>query len=89
MEMEITWPRLLKLWWGFLWRFVIAIISSFLVGLVFASILTMLMSGAGAGEGSIRLYTYIIGIIITLLFSMVPLRLLIGKTFGDFKLIND
>jgi hypothetical protein len=34
MELEITWRRVIRVWWSYVWRNLIAIIVSMLIGMV-------------------------------------------------------
>ena len=87
MELEITWNRALKVWWSYLWRNLIAIICSMLIGGIIGGVIGFIMGGLGASEETIRLAVTPVGFVIGLAISIIPIKLILGKNFGEFRLV--
>jgi len=93
--LELTSTRLIKIWWAFLWRFALAtigaFISAFIFGLFFGGILGMgiHMSGNEIADYEALLYNtgYVLGIVIYITFTIVPIYFLLNKKFKDFSLV--
>jgi hypothetical protein len=86
MELEATWGRAIQIWWSFFWRNLIAIIAIFVVGAIVGGILGVIMGMAGADADTIRMVTMPIGFILGLSVSVVPIKLILNKDFGQFRL---
>ncbi len=83
METDITWSRVVRVWWAFYWRMV----AVGLVGLAIVGLLEFLMPmfgvPAAAGESLFWLVKYAVAIAA----SVAAMKLLLGKRFGDFRLV--
>lgn len=86
MEVDITWGRTLRVWWSYAWRNFIAVIASVIAGGMLGFVLGLVMGALGANPATIKALTFPFGFIIGLAFSVVPMRMILGKQFGDFKL---
>jgi hypothetical protein len=71
MELEVTWKRAAKVWWAYLWRNIIAIIVAMM----------------GVSSQTIQFITAPIGMIIGLLISIVPVKMILVKDYGEFRLV--
>lgn len=87
MELEITWSRALRIWWAFLWRNLIAIVGAVFLGALIGGILGAIMGAAGASAHTIRTVTTLIGGIVGLGISVIPIKLILGRSYGEFRLV--
>lgn len=94
-ELELTRGRLLRVWWAHVWRSLLAVVASLLTGMVvggvIGAILGLSMSMAGYGVDEIQAVAkpvgFVLGAAIGLAFSIIPMKLIIGRSFGDFRLV--
>lgn len=86
-ELEITWPRAFRIWWSYLWRNLIAIIVAMLLGGIVGFILGFIMGMFGLPAKTIQLVTTLTGAVIGLGISIIPMKLILGKNFGKFRLV--
>lgn len=87
MELEITWKRAVRVWWSYLWRNLIAVISGLIVGGGIGGVLGFVMGRMGVPRQVIMFVTALIGGVLGLLISIVPIKLILGKDFGEFRLV--
>lgn len=87
MELEVTWKRAAKVWWSYLWRNIIAIIAVMILGGIAGFITGFVLGALGASTQTIKYITAPIGMIIGLLISIVPMKMILGKDFGKFRLV--
>jgi hypothetical protein len=87
MELEITWGRVARVWWAYLWRNLIAIIASLIAGAILGGILGFMLGAAGVPLGTIRIIVMPIGGILGIAISIFPMKMILGKDFGEFKLV--
>lgn len=86
MELEATWGRTVKVWWAYLWRNLVAVlvtaIACGLIGFVIGFAGAML----GADESFMKIFAGVIGFVIGLSISTVPIKMILNKNFGEFRL---
>jgi len=87
MELEVTWARATRVWWAFFWRNLIALVAALAIGGALGFAIGFVMSAAGALPSTIRLVTAPIGALLGFGLSIVPVRLILGKDFGEFRLV--
>lgn len=87
MELEITWGRVVRIWWAYCWRNLIAIIVAMLVGAVIGGIFGFILGAAGASATTIKIVVMPIGAILGLVISIFPMKMILGKDFGEFRLV--
>ncbi len=87
MELEITWGRAIRIWWAYLWRGLIAMVVAMLVGGIVGAIIGFVMGALGVSLKVIPMVTGPIGGIIGLAISVVPMKMILGKDFGTFRLV--
>ncbi|MGO1233694.1 MAG: hypothetical protein ACTMHG_08240 [Marinobacter sp.] len=87
MELEVTWKRAAKVWWSYLWRSIIAIIVATVLGGIVGFIIGFVLGAMGVSTQTIQFITAPIGMIIGLLISIVPIKMILGKDFGEFRLV--
>ena len=94
-QLEITTARLLRFWWAYLWRAVLvtigATIVAMMVGAIVGGILGFTMHIGGYGTQEIQAVARPVGMILGGLIGLgstiIPLKLIVGKRFGDFRLV--
>ena len=86
MELEITWGRVTRVWWAFLWRSLIASIIAMIIGGIFCCIVVYTIAATGGAITTINIIIMSIGGIIGLGVSIIPMKMILGKDFGEFRL---
>jgi hypothetical protein len=87
MELEVTWKRAVKVWWSYLWRNIIAIIVAMIIGFIVGVIIGFVLGFLGASTQIIKVIVTPISMIFGLLISIVPIKMILGKDFGEFRLV--
>jgi len=87
MELEITWERVVRIWWSYVWRNLLAVIAAMVMGGILGAFLGFVMGRMGVPRQVILFVTAPIGFVIGLLVSVVPMKLILGKDFGEFRLV--
>ncbi|MEZ0232084.1 MAG: hypothetical protein ACAH12_04540 [Methylophilaceae bacterium] len=87
MELEVTWGRAIRVWWAYVWRNIIAIIVAMLIGAVLGAILGAIMGALHVPLETIKIIVTPIGVILGFAISIVPIKLILGKDFGEFRLV--
>jgi len=83
MELEVTWGRVVRVWWAYLWRNLVAIFAV----VVLAALLGFLVGAVfGSSKTSHNIAT-VLGGVMGLAGSIVPIKLILGKDFGGFRLV--
>ena len=83
-ELDVTWNRLIRIWWLFFWRgavggFAFGFVAGFIIGLI-AGVL-----GLGPME-KVRLFAGIAGYIAALVWSAFVLRMALKNHYSDFRI---
>ena len=86
MEVEITSRRAIRIWWSFTWRNAIATLVTIMISMVIGFFLGMVLALAHVAPLVIRLVAMPIGFVIGLIVSYLPLRMILGMDFGEFRL---
>lgn len=87
MELEVTWKRAAKIWFAYLWRNILAIIGAVIIGAIVGGLFGFILGMLGASKETIQVVVAPIGFIIGIGISIVPLKLILGKDFGEFRLV--
>jgi uncharacterized protein YacL len=95
MELEITWKRAIRVYWAWLWRWVVTFVVAFAImtasGFVIGFIVGFTMSKFGYQTETIQSISTILGVIIGLVAALIapifPLKKILGKDFGEFRLV--
>jgi hypothetical protein len=83
-ELEITWPRILRIWWLMVWRGLIGgVVLGFIIGFVIGFIGAML----GFPEKEIIIFNVILGLLWGFAWAMVVTRMALRKRYADFRLV--
>ncbi|PWW83169.1 MULTISPECIES: hypothetical protein [Prosthecochloris] len=88
MELEITWGRVIRVWWAYLWRNLVAILVATILGAIVGGVMgaILYMSGVTSVE-TLQLVITPISIAIGLVISLFPIKMILGKDFGEFRLV--
>lgn len=87
MEVEITWGRVIRVWWAYLWRNLIAIVLAAIAGGIAGFILGFIMGAMGIAPKTIQIVAAPLGGLLGLAFSVIPMKMILGKDFGQFRLV--
>jgi hypothetical protein len=87
VELEITWGRIIRVWWAFAWRNLILIFVSMLIGGIFGTVAGFVGALLGFSLEAIQMVVVPISFLIGVAISVVPFKLLLGKDFKGFKLV--
>ena len=87
MELPATWDRTAQIWWAFFWRNVLILIPATLVGALLGGIVGVVLGIAGANPDTVRIATFPIGFLVGASSSIIPLKMILGKDFGEFRLV--
>jgi len=81
-ELELTWSRVLKIWWLLIWRGqLIAILIGFLLGFVWGFVVSSIGRADLAETGGTA-----IGAAVGLVWGMFAVRMALRKQYADFRL---
>lgn len=87
MELEVTWGRAVRIWWSYFWRSLIGILAAMLIGGVVGGIAGFLLGMLGAPVGLVKSVGLLIGASAGIAMSVFPIKLILGKDFGEFRLV--
>jgi hypothetical protein len=84
LEQNITWTATLRVWWSLLWRTSLIVSAGLLVA---TCIVAFVLGFAGLPDEELTKFTAIIAILCAILSSVLPVRLVLGKRMGRYRLI--
>lgn len=87
MEVEITWGKVIRVWWAYFWRNLVAIIVAAIAGGIVGFIFGFVLGAMGVASSTIQYVIAPIGVIIGLGLSVIPMKMILGKDFGQFRLV--
>jgi len=87
MEFEVTWIRATRIWWAYLWRGLVGAVVMSLVGGLVGGLLGYIMTSLGAKASTIQLVALPIGVILGIGVSILAVKQVLGKDFGEFRLL--
>lgn len=87
MELEVTWGRAARVWWAYFWRNLLAIVGAVVVGAILGGILGMVLGAMGLSPSTIKIVVAPISIILGFGISIIPVKMILGKDFGAFRLV--
>jgi ABC-type amino acid transport system permease subunit len=87
MKLEATYKRAIHVWWAFLWRSIIASILGSIIAAILGGIVGVIMGLMGFSPTAISVFSFILGFVIGLAISVVPVKLIIDKNYGEFELV--
>ena len=87
MELEITWDKVVRVWWSYLWRCLIASVVAMIPCCIIGGIIGFIMGAMDFPILAIQLIAGLLGFMIGLGISVVPMKMILGKDFGEFRLV--
>ncbi|MFZ5863261.1 MAG: hypothetical protein ACOYXR_10535 [Nitrospirota bacterium] len=87
MELPVTWSRAARVWKSYFWRTLVALLASVILGAIVGGAIGFVMGVIGFSPESIRPVSVVIGIVIGIAVSIVPMKLILGKDFGEFRVV--
>ena len=86
-EIDPTFTMVLQVWWSYAWRNLLMILVSIVLGAIIGFICGILGAAIGLAPSTIRIVVMPIGFLMGLALSVLPMYWIIGKDYGDFRLI--
>lgn len=87
MELEVTWEHVLRIWWALLWRGLLAALASVITSLILVVTLGFVLEFAGIPFHVMPFFSIPLGMCIGVLFALAPIKMILNKQFGKFKLV--
>ena len=87
MELEVTWNRAIRVWWAYAWRNLIGVLISMIAGLIIGFMVGGIMRMMGFPPLATQIVIGILSGLCGLAISVVPMKLILGKEFRDFRLV--
>lgn len=87
MELEITWKRAIHVWWAYLWRNIIVVLCTMVGMFIFGLIVGFISKALGYKQEVIKTTLMVFGFIIGFCSSIYPIKMILGKEFGDFRIV--
>lgn len=86
IELEVTWPRLLRVWWEWFWRNLLTTLGVLIVATVIGALSGAVLGAVGATEDTLQLVAAIIGTLVAVAATVIPIGLILNKDIGGFRL---
>jgi hypothetical protein len=87
MELEITWGRAVRVWWAYVRRNLIALVVAIILGGVLGFIVGFVGAAIGIPTLIHRSFAALLCCSVGFAISIVPVKMILGKTYGDFRLV--
>jgi uncharacterized membrane protein AbrB (regulator of aidB expression) len=87
MELEVTWNRALRVWWSWFWRSIVMTIAAMFCGFIAGAVLGVIGAILKLPIQAIQVGGGILGGAIGLVFTLFPIKMILGKDFGEFRLV--
>ena len=87
MEMEVTWGRAALVWWAYIWRLLLVGLAASVVGAIVGGILGFIMGALQLPKEAIIFVSLPVGLVIGTASSVIPMKMILGKDFGEFRLL--
>ncbi len=87
VETAITWRRTWRIWWAYAWRNLLITVAAMIAGGIVGFIVGFVLALLGVEQQIIQYITGSLGFVIGFLLSVLPMRMILGKNFGDFRLV--
>jgi len=86
IELEVTWARLLRVWWEWFWRNLLTTIGVLIVATVIGALSGVVLGAVGATEDTLQMVAAVIGTLVAVTATVIPLGLILNKDIGGFRL---
>ena len=87
MELDVTWKRAARVWLAYLWRNMLAIIAAMILGGIVGGIFAFILSMLGVPQEIIMFIVSPIAFVSGIGISIIPIKLILNKDFGEFRLV--
>jgi hypothetical protein len=88
MELEITWGRAIRVWWAYIWRYLVLLIVAEIPILIFGVILHFICDFIiGVPSETRYLIVFVLNLAIGLPLLVIPVKMMLGKNPCDFRLV--
>ena len=87
MELDATWAIATRVWWAYFWRNIFAIMGGMIIGGIFGGMMGFILAMVGVPPETTVLVVTPIGFVIGILISIVPIKMILNKNFGAFRLV--
>ena len=87
MELEITWIRAIRIWWAYFWRAILFLILATTINGILSALLLPLLIKIGLPKEVAPLLIIPPGLLLAVILSTIPMKLILGKDFGEFRLV--
>lgn len=85
--MEVTWGRAGLVWWAYIWRLLLCGIASAVVGGIVGGLLGFVLGMLRVPKEAIIFVSLPVGLVIGAASSIIPMKMILGKDFGEFRLL--
>ncbi|HJT23227.1 MAG TPA: hypothetical protein VJ873_01525 [bacterium] len=85
-EIAPDFNQLLRIWWAFAWRNLLVSLATMMVMFVVGCVIGFIMGLMGANLTVIKIICGFLGFLFGIAVSILPVKLVVGKDFGDFRL---
>jgi integral membrane sensor domain MASE1 len=82
-ELEVTWQRVLSVWWLIVWR---AALGGAILGAMIGAVLGFIEGMIGVSTQTITLSSGAAGALANLIWSLFVVRMALRKKYGEFRL---
>lgn len=87
MELKVTMGRVMVVWWAYFWRSVIAMGLAIVIAGAVAFIVGFMLGGMGVPSNIIYVAGQAIGLIVGMVMTVLPIKMILGKDYGKFRLV--
>ena len=87
MELEITWSKAARVWWGFVWRSLISMVPAALLGGLIGAGLGYVLRSVDISSAVVSLVMMIVGGLLGLVVSIYAMKWLLRSEIGEFRLL--
>jgi hypothetical protein len=86
VELDVTWGRLVHVWWALIWRNLVASLGAGVVGGLLGGIIGAVSALAGMRSSQVVFVTLPIGLAIGFVASLLGIKWLLRSKLGDFRI---
>jgi hypothetical protein len=86
-ELEVTWERAIRIWWSFFWRSLFAVVVAMLMAGAAGFFCGVVLGAMGYSSDAVQKVVYPFGFFFGLTVTLAPIKMILGKDFGDFRLV--
>ena len=86
MELDATWGRSIRIWWGFLWRYALSTVIVLIFGLPVAILMGTLLGLSSVSPETASTIGSVVGAIAVLFCPLLAIKMLLNRNYGEFRL---